>query len=199
VPSSAFMPPELSEITEPAARRMAERMQRAPIAVPALPGGPLPTAFVPPSGEHSDGDAPPVVLLHGFDSSSLEMRRLHPLLESEVEAWAVDLVGWGFTDHSVFASNKDLALTPAGKRAHLYAFWKEKVRRPMVLVGASLGGAIALEFALEHPEVRPRQGAGAGAGPGAAAGPQARVLARAAPRPVCAAARAALTSPPAAA
>jgi hypothetical protein len=103
VPSSTFMPPELSEINEPAARRMAERMVRAPIPVPSLPVPALPTAFVPPSGDHSDGDAPPVVLLHGFDSSSLEMRRLHPLLEREVEAWALDLVGWGFTDHSVFS------------------------------------------------------------------------------------------------
>ncbi len=44
-------------------------------------------------------------------------------------------------------------LTPAQKSAHLLAFWREKVQRPMVLVGASLGGAIALEFAMQHPEV----------------------------------------------
>ncbi|KIZ00267.1 40S ribosomal protein S3-3 [Monoraphidium neglectum] len=108
---------------------MAERMQRAPIPVPSLPFGALQTAFVAPSGTYANSDAPPVVLLHGFDSSSLEMRRLHPLLEQEVEAWAVDL-----------------------KREHLFSFWQEKIGRPMVLVGASLGGAIALEFALEYPE-----------------------------------------------
>jgi pimeloyl-ACP methyl ester carboxylesterase len=99
------MPPELSAITEPAARDMAARMRREPIPVPSLPvlSGALPTAFVPPSGAHANRAAPPVVMLHGFDSSSLEMRRLHPLLDQQVEAWAVDLVGWGFTDHSVFA------------------------------------------------------------------------------------------------
>lgn len=63
-------------------------------------------------------------------------------------------VGWGFSDHSFFSADKDLVLTPAQKRAHLFAFWREKVQRPMVLVGASLGGAIALDFAMEHPEVR---------------------------------------------
>lgn len=93
------MPPQLAEITEPAARRMAERMQRAPIAVPSLPLDALPTAFVPPAGGHANAGAAPVVLLHGFDSSSLEMRRLHPLLEADVEAWAVDLVGCGFRSH----------------------------------------------------------------------------------------------------
>jgi len=86
------MPPQLSEVTEPAARRLAERMQWEPIPVPSLPVAALHTAFVPPSGQHSNKEAPPVMLLHGFDSSSLEMRRLYPLLEQEVEAWAVDLV-----------------------------------------------------------------------------------------------------------
>lgn len=146
---------QLSEIAEPAARRMAERMRREPIPMPSIPGGAgaLDTAFVPPSGAHADPAAPPVVLLHGFDSSSLEMRRLHPLLDAEVETWAVDLVGWGFTDHTPFKSSPDAALTPAQKREHLLAFWRAKMGgRPMALVGASLGGAVALDFALEHPE-----------------------------------------------
>ncbi|CAM9837502.1 unnamed protein product, partial [Sphacelaria rigidula] len=39
------------------------------------------------------------------------------------------------------------------KRAHLLEFWKQVVGgRPMTLVGASLGGAIALDFAHEYPE-----------------------------------------------
>jgi len=43
-------------------------------------------------------------------------------------------------------------LGPDQKREHLYAFWKAKVGRPMTLLGASLGGAIALDFALAHPD-----------------------------------------------
>ena len=87
------MPPQLAEITEPAARAMAARIRRVPVPLPSLGIPSLPTAHVPPAGAHADRAAPPVVLLHGFDSSSLEMRRLHPLLDAEVEAHAVDLVG----------------------------------------------------------------------------------------------------------
>ena len=72
-------------------------------------------------------DQAPVLLLHGFDSSSLEFRRLLPLLERSLEAWAVDLVGWGFTDSGA-ATQSNMKLGPKQKRDHLYAFWKEKVK-----------------------------------------------------------------------
>lgn len=93
----AFMPAELSDITEPAAQQMAARMQRTPVAIPSLPIPPLETAFVGPSKQQQAqlralSGAPPVVLLHGFDSSCLEFRRLYPLLEARTETWAVDLV-----------------------------------------------------------------------------------------------------------
>lgn len=71
-------------------------------------------------------DQAPVLLLHGFDGSSLEFRRLLPLLEERLETWAVDLVGWGFSDSGA-ASHQDMQLGPKQKRDHLYAFWKEKV------------------------------------------------------------------------
>jgi pimeloyl-ACP methyl ester carboxylesterase len=36
---------------------------------------------------------------------------------------------------------------------HLHAFWEQQLaRRPVVLVGASLGGAVAIDFATTHPE-----------------------------------------------
>lgn len=68
----------------------------------------------------------PVLLLHGFDSSSLEFRRLVPVLQEKLETWAVDLVGWGFSDSGA-ARHKDMKLGPKQKRDHLYAFWKAKV------------------------------------------------------------------------
>ena len=86
---------------------------------------------------------PPVVALHGFDSSCLEFRRLLPRLgEAGVPAYAVDLVGWGFTDHAPFVGVGGAALGPAQKREHLYAFWKAKVReRRRKGGGGGWGGA----------------------------------------------------------
>ncbi|KNA19887.1 hypothetical protein SOVF_057140 isoform B [Spinacia oleracea] len=94
------------------------------------------------------GNTNPVVLLHGFDSSCLEWRCVYPLLEEAgAECWAVDILGWGF-------SNLE-QLPPCdveSKRDHLYKFWKLYIKRPVVLVGPSLGAAIAIDFAVNHPE-----------------------------------------------
>ena len=79
-------------------------------------------------GSCCSGDQTPIVLLHGFDSSALEFRRLFPLLrEAGATAYAVDLVGWGFSCCG-FHDYPDLQLGPQQKTDHLYAFWREKVR-----------------------------------------------------------------------
>ncbi|RVW31442.1 hypothetical protein CK203_086775 [Vitis vinifera] len=90
----------------------------------------------------------PVVLLHCFDSSCLEWRCTYPLLEEAgLEAWAVDVLGWGFSDLE--------RLPPcdvASKRHHLYQLWKSHIKRPVILVGPSLGAAVAIDFAVNYPE-----------------------------------------------
>lgn len=72
---------------------------------------------------------------------------------------------------------------PEAKRSHLREFWLQVMGgRPMTLVGASLGGAIAIDFAHEFPEAVKRlvlidaQGFIDGSGPGASLpGPLARL------------------------
>ena len=69
----------------------------------------------------------PIVLLPGFDGSCLEMRRLLPVLEAAgANAWAVDIVGWGFSDANLAADARTV-LGPDEKREHLLAFWQEQV------------------------------------------------------------------------
>ncbi|AFZ48331.1 alpha/beta hydrolase fold protein [Cyanobacterium stanieri PCC 7202] len=95
-----------------------------------------------------EGDSEtPIVLLHGFDSSLLEYRRLFPLLRQEYQVWAVDLLGFGFTERKAEES-----FSPDTIKAHLYDFWSKMIAKPMILVGASMGGASAIDFCLSYPE-----------------------------------------------
>ncbi|KAI3970824.1 hypothetical protein MKX01_024471 [Papaver californicum] len=81
-------------------------------------------------------------------SSCLEWRYTYPLLEEAgMEAWAVDILGWGFSDLGILPH-----CNVTSKREHLYQLWKLYIRRPMILVGPSLGAAVAIDFALNHPE-----------------------------------------------
>ncbi|CAG9461185.1 unnamed protein product [Pedinophyceae sp. YPF-701] len=131
---------------------MAEGLQRDPLNVEGL-ADPVNTSYA--AGGSPETGNPPIVLLHGFDSSCLEFRRLFPLLSERTDTYAVDLIGWGFTEtgHTDDGAVEGPPIGPDQKRAHLYAFWEQKLqKRKMVLVGASLGGATAIDFAVEHPE-----------------------------------------------
>jgi pimeloyl-ACP methyl ester carboxylesterase len=91
---------------------------------------------------------PPILLLHGFDSSVMEFRRLLPKLAEQTQSWAVDLLGFGFTDRPY-----GLNISSRSIQQHLYAFWQTVIQRPVVLVGASMGGAAAIDFALAFPDL----------------------------------------------
>ncbi|GMH27575.1 hypothetical protein Nepgr_029418 [Nepenthes gracilis] len=140
----SFLPKEVEKIKDPFAIKMAKRIERLPVPV-TLSDRCIMSSCVRPS---LPGITNPVVLLHGFDSSCLEWRYGYPLLEDAgLDTWAVDILGWGFSD---------LERLPfcdvASKRDHLYQLWKSYIRRPMILVGPSLGAAVAIDFAVNHPE-----------------------------------------------
>jgi pimeloyl-ACP methyl ester carboxylesterase len=93
------------------------------------------------------GQGTPLLLLHGFDSSLLEFRRLLPRLSQDHRAIAVDLLGFGFSErHPQFPP------TPANIKRHLDYFWQTVIQTPMVVIGVSMGGAAALDFCLSFPE-----------------------------------------------
>ncbi|MGD1902288.1 MAG: alpha/beta fold hydrolase [Geitlerinemataceae cyanobacterium] len=93
------------------------------------------------------GDRAPFLLLHGFDSSLLEYRRLQPRLSETRETYSIDLLGFGFTDRTAGSR-----FAPEDIDRHLHAFWKATIDRKVILVGASMGGVAAMRFALHYPE-----------------------------------------------
>jgi len=135
-----ILPPSAAQLTESTSIALAKQIQRQPISTP-LSQIPIPTAFV----QHGSGL--PLMLIHGFDSSVFEFRRLQPLLAEQFSTWNVDLLGFGFTDRPV-----GVRFTPDSIKTHLYYTWKTLINQPMILVGASMGGAAAIDFALTYPE-----------------------------------------------
>ncbi len=98
--------------------------------------------------EDDENDPPlPILLVHGFDSSSLEYRRLGPLLSSSygMDVYCVDLLGWGYTefdDATNYSAN--------AKIEALRGFWEVVGNnRDVVVGGASLGGAAIIEYAAD--------------------------------------------------
>lgn len=142
-----FLPKEVERIRDPLAQDLAKRIQRLPVNVSFLKGA-LASSCIKPRKDKERELEEPVVLLHGFDSSCLEWRRTYPLLEDAgIETWALDILGWGFSDLEILPP-----CNVAAKREHLYQFWRSHIERPMVLVGPSLGAAVAIDFAASYPE-----------------------------------------------
>ncbi|KAM7484428.1 hypothetical protein LguiA_000437 [Lonicera macranthoides] len=140
----SFLPKEVENIKDLPARKLASRIERVPVQLSVLDCC-IPSSCIKPMMRVNTN---PVVLLHGFDSSCLEWRYTIPLLEeAALETWALDILGWGFSDLE--------RLPPCNvpsKRNHLYQFWKSYIKKPMILVGPSLGAAVAIDFVVNYPE-----------------------------------------------
>lgn len=138
-PSS--IPPEASSLNESTSITFAKQIQQAFIPTP-LSKEDVATTYV---SQGSGGT--PILLIHGFDSSLLEFRRLSPILAARQSTYAVDLLGFGFTRR-----NLQIPLNPDNIKTHLYYFWQTIIKQPVILAGASMGGAAAIDFTLTYPE-----------------------------------------------
>ncbi len=138
-----FIPATASKLTEATSIALAQKIQIAPVTTDFSPKA-IDTAYV----QQGSGGAP-IVLLPGFDSSLLEFRRLLPLLAEQQEAWAVDLLGFGFSDRTI---TSEIPYNTDAIKTHLYYFWKTYIKQPMILAGASMGGAAAIDFTLTYPD-----------------------------------------------
>jgi pimeloyl-ACP methyl ester carboxylesterase len=137
----SFFPPEAAQLTEATSISLAQSIERTALTT-SLNADPIFTTYI-----HQGSGGVPLLLLHGFDSSVLEFRRLLPLLAAKHETWAVDLLGFGFTDRP-----PQIPFDPPAIKTHLYSFWKTLINQPVILVGASMGGTAAIDFALSYPE-----------------------------------------------
>ena len=89
-----------------------------------------------------EGSGPPLVLVHGFFSSSYTWLKVFPYFSSDFHVIAVDLPGFGYSDrpqgfdHSATGEAKALA-----RFLEVYGISKA------VVMGNSIGGAIAMLLA----------------------------------------------------
>jgi len=143
---ASFLPAEVNLLTHPASVSLAQQIEHRLVWVPPKQSQiadsyPVRTACV------CQGIGTPIVLLHGFDSSLLEFRRILPLLATHGQVWALDLLGFGFTERI-----DGMQVNPSQIKRHLYSFWQTAIAQPITLIGASMGGAVAIDFTLTHPE-----------------------------------------------
>ena len=93
------------------------------------------------------GKGEKILLLHGFDSCFLEYRRLVPFLKTNNKLIIPDLYGFGFCPRS--KGNKyGFKYLMKHLNSVLNCFSDND---PIGIIGASMGGALALELARQNP------------------------------------------------
>ena len=94
------------------------------------------------------GEGSPILLLHGFDSCFLEFRRIFPLLKKTNQLFVPDLYGFGFCPR------------PKGNNFgidYILNYLDQVLKKfsnkvGMGLIGASMGGGLAVELARRNPD-----------------------------------------------
>ncbi len=97
--------------------------------------------------EIGDQDAPPIILIHGFCSSTLVWSKVFlQIADAGFRVIAPDLLGYGYS-----AKPRDFGYT-INAQARMVAGLLEQLGLPQAtLVGSSYGGAIAAAIALDYP------------------------------------------------
>lgn len=96
---------------------------------------------------YEGGDGPTIVLLHGFADSKTVWLPVATQLTPHFHVVIPDLPGWGGSSRNMQA-NYDID----AQAARLEAFVQALGLKHFLLVGHSMGGAIAGVFAAEHPD-----------------------------------------------
>ncbi len=103
------------------------------------------------SVRHAEGraaDLPTALLVHGLGGSSLNWTDLMDRLSGDIDSWAVDLGGFGYSPPP-----RDGKMSPSGHARGLVEFIAQLNRGPVHLFGNSMGGAVALQLAARRPDL----------------------------------------------
>lgn len=106
----------------------------------------LPNQIRIPYIEQGNSTGVPVVFLHGFAGSLYDFQHLLPHLATSIHAFALTQRGHGD------ASHPDTGYRARHFAADLAAFLDTLELRQAVIVGHSMGTAVAMRFAIENPE-----------------------------------------------
>jgi len=94
------------------------------------------------------GPGQDIFLLHGFASSTYTWEKITPILQARgYHVWALDMKGFGWSDKP-----EEADYAPVQLMAEVNAWMDKMGLRKVVFVGNSLGGAIAWNMALVHPD-----------------------------------------------
>lgn len=96
----------------------------------------------------SDSDVPVLVMIHGAYGSAEEFAiSLMPETAGRFRSIAIDRPGHGYS-----ARGEDTPVSPAKQARYLEAALRHlQVEKPVILLGFSYGGAVALSYALQYP------------------------------------------------
>lgn len=129
----------------PQAAAALEPLKKLTDVVPAnrlVSAGGIKTYYV-----QSGKSGPEVLLLHGFGSSTFTWRKNLDALGRFARVTAIDIKGFGLTEKP-----KDGQYHEAEYARHVLAAMDALGIRKPVIIGNSMGGAVAARVALEHPD-----------------------------------------------
>lgn len=89
----------------------------------------------------------PVMLIHGFGASIGHWRHNLEVIGEHHTVYALDMLGFGASRKAAADYKIDLWV------AQVYEFWQTFIKKPMVLVGNSIGSLVCLAAAAAHPEM----------------------------------------------
>ena len=95
------------------------------------------------------GKGQPILLLHGFDSSFLEFRRVYQSLKRNYKVIIPDLFGFGFCPR-----DPSMEINPSKIISHLIDIIEIlQIKNNLKIIGASMGGSTAIKLASEIPNL----------------------------------------------